>query len=42
MLLKIHLSVSDFWDKVSENVDVLDEVEDDEELFKNALLIEVY
>ena len=28
-------SVSGIWDQVSENVDVLDEVEDDEEIFKN-------
>ena len=33
-------SFSGLWDKVSENVDVLDEVKDDEEIFKNELIIE--
>ena len=34
-------SVSGLWDKVSENVDALDEVEDDDEMFKNEVVIEV-
>ena len=33
-------SVSGLWDKIYENVDVLDEVEDDEKIFKNELVIE--
>ena len=34
-------SVSGLYDKVSQNVGVLDEVGDDEKIFKNELVIEV-
>ena len=35
------MKTSGLWDKVFKNVDVLDEVEDDKETFKNELAIEV-
>ena len=35
------MKTSGLWDKVFKNVDVLDEVEDDKETFKNELVVEV-
>ena len=41
LVCRIAVLTKTLWDKVSENVDALDEVEDDEEMFKNEVVIEV-